>query len=542
MESGLLNWLLDDVESLSPSTFIEELEDNKKYSFSKDDFTQNEGCKSDDSLKSITSFAIISESNTDEEKNDIITTKKQNELDDTSLITNESYTGKSDELSILKHYIDAVDEAKHKISEIELVWPDYDIPDSYVSNTNIEKVVLLYANNYIKQFETKYPYRRQLLLVHENECGYQKCICTTIKPSILPYSDLCDLKSCSQFIANYMTYVPLSNPILVPKQVKSPALVLKNQTANCFELAILLVSFLIGRGYNAFVVQGYATEETCNNDFKNITLDLPSDENQSEENTILDEMDDEYSIEPPIDLCTDFVKTLMKDDDDNNDEDNKFVYDPLHRQRVHCWVIILPLKIQNKYISKELFFVEPSTGKICSISSRSYIGIEALWNNQNYWVNLQPLYGGCMQYNYTLMNTKCWEHFLIDEPKHLRRELNKVDDTIKVNKHLFMPNSWVTVLKVPRNMYLMIYPSGKKIIMYSNAVKELYADYIMPDGLVERITYYKKKDRIQKMFVKELYKHRADLLMRIDITYTDKGNEIVEYFRSGRKDCLKSII
>lgn len=47
------------------------------------------------------------------------------------------------------------------------------------------------------------------------------------------------------------------------------------QTANCFELSTLLVSFLIGCGYNAFVVQGYATESVCNNDLRNIKLDLP---------------------------------------------------------------------------------------------------------------------------------------------------------------------------------------------------------------------------------------------------------------------------
>lgn len=54
----------------------------------------------------------------------------------------------------------------------------------------------------------------------------------------------------------------------------SPATTLETQNANCFELATLLVSFLIGCGYNAFVVFGYATENVCNNDLTNVKLDF----------------------------------------------------------------------------------------------------------------------------------------------------------------------------------------------------------------------------------------------------------------------------
>jgi hypothetical protein len=42
-------------------------------------------------------------------------------------------------------------------------------------------------------------------------------------------------------------------------------------------LAVLLVSFLIGCGYNAFVVYGYATDIVCNNDLKKIKIDLPKE-------------------------------------------------------------------------------------------------------------------------------------------------------------------------------------------------------------------------------------------------------------------------
>jgi len=54
----------------------------------------------------------------------------------------------------------------------------------------------------------------------------------------------------------------------------SPTTTIEMQTANCFEMAILLVSFLIGCECNAFVVYGYATEIVCNNDLKKVKIDL----------------------------------------------------------------------------------------------------------------------------------------------------------------------------------------------------------------------------------------------------------------------------
>lgn len=85
----------------------------------------------------------------------------------------------------------------------------------------------------------------------------------------------------------------------------------------------------------------------------------------------------------------------------------------------------------------------------------------------------------------------------------------------------------------------MLYPSGKKIVPYMNAIKESYADYIMPDGLIEKITFYAKSDYRKKIFIKEIYKHRIDMLISIEIRFTDKEIVTTEYFISGRKDCLK---
>nr|CAD7457086.1 unnamed protein product [Timema tahoe] len=54
--------------------------------------------------------------------------------------------------------------------------------------------------------------------------------------------------------------------VLKPECLMSPTTVLSIQEGYCFEYSTLLVSFLIGSGYDAYVVSGYATREFCKND------------------------------------------------------------------------------------------------------------------------------------------------------------------------------------------------------------------------------------------------------------------------------------
>lgn len=51
--------------------------------------------------------------------------------------------------------------------------------------------------------------------------------------------------------------------VFQPKRLISPPSVLKRQKGNCFEYSTLLCSLLVGAGFDAYVVSGYATHETC---------------------------------------------------------------------------------------------------------------------------------------------------------------------------------------------------------------------------------------------------------------------------------------
>ena len=59
--------------------------------------------------------------------------------------------------------------------------------------------------------------------------------------------------------------------------------------------------------------------------------------------------------------------------------------DPLHGLRIHSWVLVLASKREVA----ESFFIEPFTGLAQPLHSDAYLGIESLWNETNYWVNMQ---------------------------------------------------------------------------------------------------------------------------------------------------------
>ncbi len=43
-------------------------------------------------------------------------------------------------------------------------------------------------------------------------CSYQKFICTTLRPTQLPYKELYDYDGCAAFVADYLTYESLKPP------------------------------------------------------------------------------------------------------------------------------------------------------------------------------------------------------------------------------------------------------------------------------------------------------------------------------------------
>ena len=64
--------------------------------------------------------------------------------------------------------------------------------------------------------------------------------------------------------------------------------------------------------------------------------------------------------------------------------------DKFYGLRIHSWVLVL----HGKREVAESFFIEPSTGRAHSLQYDGYLGIESVWSNENYWVNMQDCADG----------------------------------------------------------------------------------------------------------------------------------------------------
>ena len=118
--------------------------------------------------------------------------------------------------------------------------------------------MLGYLRRFESQFANLYPKRRVPLLAPRNECGMRKFICTTLRPTQLPYQDVYDYEKCASFVAAYIRYEPLELAGQLPQHMPSPSFTLSNQAGDCFDMAQVLCSLLLGVGYDAYVVSGYA--------------------------------------------------------------------------------------------------------------------------------------------------------------------------------------------------------------------------------------------------------------------------------------------
>lgn len=90
-------------------------------------------------------------------------------------------------------------------------YPNY--PSSYYTFSAKERLLLIYTENFRRQFIADNPERASLVLAVHNECGIQKFVSTSIRPSALLFPELINSWSAvSQYVADTIVYQPLEVP------------------------------------------------------------------------------------------------------------------------------------------------------------------------------------------------------------------------------------------------------------------------------------------------------------------------------------------
>lgn len=457
---------------------------------------------------------------------------------------------------------------------------------SYSFNCTKELLCLEYVAGFQKQFEHMFPARRRpLYLFPPNEKGIPKFVCTTIRPTLLPYRDLYEHQSLARFLAGVIEYEPLSDPISPPRCLPSPSFTLQWRAGDSFDMAVLLVSFLVGAGYDAYVVHGAAPRWICLLDQSKTSLPVLSveeeppkksrdarevgalsssaDPTQNARSANDSAADSKVSVKAPTTLPADDAKrasrstftskylemqqerdrqksseTRAREQKDQIDvlyDDEEEEDDPLEGKRVHAWVLVRA----GKRDVAEHFFIEASTGRTYSLRDAPYLGIECVWNHENYWVNMQhhPVHTTLLD----LANPTDWEYVFLsaaerksakdggggsgDDAKDLSDDLKSLHSTTSEGDNqreddgddeeliLDVPPSWVAKLTIDRAVYKKKFVTdSQRVTLFRRAKVEEFAENSHDQGLIVRVTLYRDNGCTLPIEIREFFKNRKDKL------------------------------
>ncbi|XP_035500547.1 dynein regulatory complex subunit 7 isoform X2 [Scophthalmus maximus] len=430
---------------------------------------------------------------------------------------------------------------------VKLDMTDDSCPESHRINSADEIRLLAIADNFRCQYSHLFPDRKPLLLCPLNECGVRKFVSTTLRPTSPMYPELFTWEGCASFVADFMSLDPLEPPIDLPRYLFSPASVLHTQRASCFEFATLLCSLLLGTDYDAYCVSGYAAKEMCLLDqslqdcpllctnIQSVTSELETQENK-------------YTVKPPRDLKSHFVAQQEKKRQQEaeaalfqklEEQSEQQSFDPLRGLWVHCWVLVL----SGSRSVQENFFIDPLTGIRYNTAAADFLGIESVWNNLNYYVNMQDCSAGCVGMMYDLEDLNMWEPVLYGAPLKKREQennenkmmskMNKDEEEEEEESWVFeMPRSWVSCITISKKDLETRWPGGQKVTRYRGARLEKFSPYLRPDGLLKQLVSYKDLDYTEVATVKEWYQHRTDHLQEREVNKID--NFTTEHFKYGR--------
>ena len=439
---------------------------------------------------------------------------------------------------------------------------------SYKENTLKEELILEHVIQFKKEFNLTIDAKREILLYPQNECGKYKFICSTVRPTKVPYPELYDFKKCAKFISEFFEYEELNPPTEFPKVIPAPDNVVKWQIGDSFDLSIVLVSLLIGVGYNAYVVYGKAPrfitskDETrlappdMPDDIKIIDPDLEDKEDLVEPTikdkpVIFSHFDKDEEEEKKEKERQEFIKNTVIDDDMAEFERN----DPYKHRRIHAWVLIkLITKGDGGERKKEMYFIEPSTGRIYDVKTSPYEQVDAMFNNYNFYINLH-MDKKISELDWNLNKGANWEYVMLnskdaddEEVQEEEEEKNdeeekapendlmmlgtKAKEEEKASEILDMPPPWPKRIIIPLQKYNERSPTQTQVYFYEKTKVEKFAPFCQADGLIMKIFVYNDFARFLLDHVEHRYRNRGDKLYKR--MYYPFLHKTVDYYLPGQ--------
>ncbi|CAL1530214.1 unnamed protein product, partial [Lymnaea stagnalis] len=429
-------------------------------------------------------------------------------------------------------------------------------PPSYKDNEPKELKAIQYCKNFLKQYNHLCTTRHALFLKPLNEFGVKKVVCTTIVPTQLPYADLLDWPGIAEFLAGYLSYDRLSPAYELPKTLLAPQTILERLHGHCFEYSTVLCSMLIGAGYDAYVVSGYATREVCNCDLSyNICPFVEQDQvvyTATITKTITrysSRSNRTFSSEYELRMATKAEAARRAEEQAKKDAANRAKQlqeapppDPLEGRRVHSWVLVLK---GHRDVDKT-FFIEPTTGLTHPTDWDQYLHIESIWNHLNYYVNMD-FDEGVADLSYDIGDSRHWEYLFPGQDLHVRLTIEEraerwtqvalQGDQYTDETFFDVPVSWCIPLKITRDDFDRKYPTGKRVRRYKYVVVEDFCRYLNPDGMVRKIYVYKDLLCEDLNYTLRYYSDRSDHLHSRFLHH--ETGKVVEKFDNGRDDFLR---
>ena len=435
-------------------------------------------------------------------------------------------------------------------------------PETYRSNSTKDELCAEYVQSFCEQFSSLYPKRPIPYMYADNEYGVRKLVSCSVRPTQLPFPELYDMYGCASFLASYILYEPLEPPSEPPKVLFSPTETLNSHTGDSFDIAMVLCSFLIGAGYDAYVVYGNAPKFVAMRDQRSTECPLLTPSTTTTTTTkkmntpkatpgVTIEDDSEPTGVHEYKVIDNALKTskflAAQEEAKNNSVNDDFQLwvsnadtqgqhtpptssdDDDDIKRCHAFVLVRA----GRRDVKENVFLEPATGRPYTTQSVPLSNIAAAWNANNYWVNLQNK-SKTAEMTFDLSDGKNWEFLFITDGVTSKTEDGNEEDAgeieekdegdsppgYEVSRAFDCPKTWVSPLVMDRPRYALRFPpTGKRSVAYYCAKANFYASGINDQSMTMNIVQYLDVECTIVKEIHEWFENRADKLYSVCVMH-----------------------